>query len=174
MTSRSSLVAATAALIVLLPLSACSSGTAAPPADDGGDAAPSASAPAAAAPDEPAETYGCTPELLAYAQQYGYPAAKPLDPASLEIPDVTFAQGPTCYLTDEDTGAVRYAAFWAEDPQGVLTALGAALDEAGYQQSDDYGPLIWWKGGDEPTSAEHAVGAAPQPVDGVDVLYVTW
>jgi hypothetical protein len=167
-------VAATAAALLLLPLTACTSTE--PAADEPPASTREESAPAEEGTDEAAsgETYGCTEEMIAHATEYGYPAAVPLDPATLDIPLISFDITPDCYLIDEETGAVRHAAFWATDPQGVVTALGEDLSAAGYVQSDDYGPYIWWFNGDEPIGAEHGVGAAPQPVGGTEMLWATW
>jgi hypothetical protein len=171
-------VAATTLALLLLPLAACSSGASTAEVEDPPATAESEPADDAGADDDTAaasgEMYGCTEAVLAYANEYGYPNATPLDPATLQIPSVSFDVAPDCYVVDDYGGAERYGAFWSSDPQGVLTSLGAALDAAGYEQADEWGPLVWWLNGDDPTRAEVAVAAAPQPVDGVDMLWATW
>jgi hypothetical protein len=157
----------------LLALAGCAS--AAPPVGSE-QPEPASSTPAGTVDGDAAEaaTYGCTEAQLDHAREFGYPAAVPLDPATLDVPLVAFDVVPDCYLLDEDTGAERYAAFWSEDPAATVARLGEALVSAGYVQSDDYGPYVWWYGGDEPMGAEHAVGAVPQPVGGVEMLWATW
>lgn len=166
--------AAAIAALLLLPLAACSAPAATQ--DDPTIAAEDDSEPAEQTEAASGGSFGCSEAVIAYANEYGYPAAVPLDPATFEIPLATFEVAPDCYLVDEETGATRYGAFWGTDPQGVLSSLGAALDSAGYVQSDDYGPLVWWFGGDDPLAAEHSISAAvqPEPIDGVEMLWATW
>jgi hypothetical protein len=171
-------VAAVAFALLLLPLAACSAG-ASSPADDPAAEAPTAaesSAPADDAASDPAsgETFGCTRALFDYVSDLGSPKPVALDPATFEIPSVDFAETPDCYLVDDSGGAEHYSAFWSADPQGVLTGLGASLDAAGYVQSDEYGPLIWWMGGDDPLTAESTLTAASQPIEGIETLWATW
>lgn len=165
MTRIPAFVAVAAAALIL---SACSS---APAPSDSGDA------------DSPAESsastemYGCTQEILDYISDKSYAAAKPIDPATLAFPDgVTIATVPECLVIDETDGYQRYGAFFAGDGQQAVSEIDAALDAAGYVQTDDYGPYVWWTadGTDGPTSAEHSVGAGPQVIDGADWFWVTY
>jgi len=165
-----------AAFALGLGLGGCSSGSAGPTAGAPSDAttpAPSEEASGGAAAGR-GELYGCTEGMMAYFAEYGYPAAEALDPATFEIPGVSLATAPDCYIVDEVSGAVRYGATWSDDPNGVLVQLGEALTAAGYVQSEDYGPLLWWRNGDDPITAEQSVAAAPQPIDGVEALWATW
>jgi hypothetical protein len=172
--SRATGIVAAALVLLVMPLSGCSGGDTSADAEDDTVAS---SAPADDAPADDAasgEMYGCTPELIEYAAEYGYPDATPADPATFEIPQATFTQTPECYIADEYDGAPRYAAFWTADPEGTLAALGTALTDAGFQQSEDYGPLVWWLNGDDPVGAEVAIAAAPQPIGDTTVLWATW
>ena len=173
--SRATGIVAAALVLLVLPLSGCAGGGTSTEAEDD-TLASSAPAEEDASADDGAsgEMYGCTPELIAYAEQYGYPDATPADPATFEIPQATFTQTPECYIADEYDGAPRYAAFWVADPEGTLAALGTALTDAGFQQSEDYGPLVWWLNGDDPVGAEVAIAAAPQPIGDSTVLWATW
>ncbi len=173
---RRAAAVAAALSLVLLPLSACSSATEEDPvvAEEPGDEPADDGADDEGDEGSSGEMFGCTDGILAYISDKGYPSAEPLDPAGIEIPDADFAEVPDCYVVDDYGGSPRYAAFWATDPQGVLATLGAALDAGGWEQSDDYGPLVWWKNGDDPTAAEHSLSAAPQPIDGVETLWASW
>lgn len=157
-----------------LTLTGCAGGDS-PASDTETDAAPpAASTPSPVDDDSTGQMFGCTQTLIDYAADNGYPEATPADPATFSIPEAAFEVTPDCYIADEYEGASRFGAFWVTDPDGTLAQLGAALDAAGYVQSDDYGPLVWWLGGDDPMTAEHAIAAAPQPVEGTTVLWATW
>jgi hypothetical protein len=170
-------LAAVAFALLLLPLAACSAGEPSP-AEDPAVEAPSAaesSAPADDAASDPASgEFGCTRAIFDYVSDLGSPEPVALDPATFEIPTVDFTKTPDCYLVDNSGGVEHYSAFWSADPQGVLTGLGASLDAAGYVQSDEYGPLIWWMGGDDPLTAESTLTAASQPIEGIETLWATW
>lgn len=117
-------------------------------------------------------TDGCTEPILTHLAENGFPDATPQDAATIAIPDAQVATTPACYVTD---GAGRGGAVWTTDIQGVLAELGASLTAAGYEQSADYGPYVWWSGGTDPLSAEHSVGAAPQFLaDGTEILWASW
>jgi hypothetical protein len=171
---------AVALALLLFPLAACSAGST-PSGEEPAAEAPAAEATEAAGGGaasgsgaETGEMFGCTQGILDYVSDKGYPSPEPLDPATLAIPAAAFDQAPDCYLVDEDGGRTRYGAFWTSDPQGALTSLGASLDAAGYVQSEDYGPLVWWLNGDDPATAETQLNAAPQPIDGVETLWASW
>ncbi|MGP3536402.1 hypothetical protein ACTU3I_16520 [Microbacterium sp. RD1] len=174
MTTRASRATAAAAMLalLLLPLAACSAGASTD--DDAATTTDETTAPADDGATASGDLFGCTDGILTYISDKGYPNAEPVDPATLEIPETAFDLTPDCYVVDDYDGAPRYAAFWATDPQGVLSTLGAALDAGGWVQSDEYGPLVWWRDGDDPLSAEHSLSAAPQPIDGVETLWASW
>ncbi len=154
-------VAATA-----LVLSACSAAPA--PSDSG----------AADSPDESSastEQYGCTPAIFDYIADLSYAEAEPIDPAGLAFYDgITIERVPECLVVDKSGGYERYGAFFSGDGLDAIDQIDAALDGAGYVQSEDYGPYVWWTDGDDPTTAEHSVGAGPQVIDGDDWLWVTY
>ena len=121
------------------------------------------------------EQYGCTEAIFDYIAELSYPEAIAIDPASLEIPDgITIATVPTCLVKDESGGVTRYGAFFPGDGAEAIADLGPALEAGGYVQSADYGPYVWWIGGDEPVGAEHQVGVGPQVIGGADVLWLTY
>lgn len=168
--------AAAAALVTcVIALSACAGeadtapdAPAEPPATSGNATQSDTSA-------APGQTYGCTDDVLAYLADSGYPDATPSDPATFAFPEgIGIAAVPDCYVVDDVAGATRSGAVFTSDPDAALAEIGAALTAAGYVQSDDYGPYIWWIGGDEPTSAAHAVGAAPQDIAGQPAVWATW
>ena len=121
------------------------------------------------------EQYGCTPAILDYIADLSYPEAEPIDPAGFAFyDDVTIERVPECLVVDKSGGYERYGAFFAGDGLDAIAQIDAALDGAGYVQSDSYGPYVWWTDGDDPTAAEHSVGAGPQVIDGDAWLWVTY
>ena len=163
MTRIPAFVAVAAAALIL---SACSSSPA--PSDSGDSDAPDESSASG-------EMYGCTDAILDYISDKSYAAAEPIDPAGFAFyDDVTIATQPDCLVLDDTDGYERYGAFFKGDGLSVVDEIDAALDGAGYVQSDDYGPYVWWINGDEPTAAEHSVGAGPQSIDGDAWLWVTY
>ena len=129
-------------------------------------------------PDESSastEMYGCTQGILDYIADLSYPEAEPIDPAELAFYDgITIERVPECLVVDMSGGYERYGAFFSGDGLDAVAQIDAALDGAGYVQSDDYGPYVWWTDGDDPTAAEHSVGAGPQIIDGADWMWVTY
>jgi hypothetical protein len=116
------------------------------------------------------EMYGCTDDVLTFAQEHGYPDAEPQNPSTpIAIGGVTMTTLPvTCLLRDEYGGYPRYAAYFAGSGSAVYDDVNAHLKDAGFVQSDEYGPWVWWRGGDGPTSAELAVGAGQIQIAGTD------
>lgn len=149
-----------------LILAACS---AAPAPSDSGDAD---------APDESSastEQYGCTPAIFDYIAELSYPEAEPIDPAGLAFYDgITIERVPECLVVDKSGGYERYGAFFQGDGLDAIDQIDVALDGAGYVQSEDYGPYVWWTDGDDPMTADHSVGAGPQVIDGDAWLWVTY
>lgn len=186
MTSRSHLAAGAAlALLLVGSLAAC-----APEPGPGASNSPTVSAPSTPSPVEsetpatdpdssPAPNadpaFGCTDAILTHLQNNGFAGATPEDAASFTIPDATVATQPDCYVVDEVSGATRSGAVWTTGIDATLAELGSSLTAAGYQQSDDFGPYVWWLNGTEPMTAEKAVGAAPQNLeDGTPILWASW
>jgi len=140
--------------------------------------------PASSDPSEPdspdestasTEQYGCTPAIFDYIADLSYAEAQPIDPAGLAFFDgITIERVPECLVLDASSGTDRYGAFFSGDGLDAVAQIDAALDAGGYVQSDDYGPYVWWINGEEPTSAEHSVGAGPQVIDGADWMWVTY
>ncbi len=186
MTSRPQLAAGAAlTLLLLAPLAAC-----APEPGPGASSGPSASSPASPSPAE-SETpvrdpepssapnadpaFGCTEAILTHLQANGFGGASPVDPASFSLPDASVTADPACYVVDDASGSTRSGAVWTDDIDQTLSELGTSLTAAGYEQSPDYGPYVWWIDGSDPLDAERSVGAAPQDLaDGSPILWVSW
>ena len=162
MTRTPTVLAASDAL--LLVLAGCAGSPAADPSTP--DEAPDTAS---------GEMFGCTQGILDYIAELSYPEAVPIDPATLEFPGgATIATEPSCLVKDESGGVTRYGAFFPGDGAQAIAELGPALEAGGYVQSADYGPYVWWIGGDEPVGAEHQVSVGPQVIDGADVLWLTY
>jgi hypothetical protein len=133
--------------------------------DSGTGASSSADAGGAAASGE---MYGCTDDVIAFLTEHGYPDPVPQSPSTpIEIGGVTMTTLPvTCLIRDEYGGYPRYAAYFAGADTTVYDDVNANLTNAGYVQSDEYGPWVWWLNGEGPTSAEHAVGAGQIDIAG--------
>lgn len=186
MTSRSHVAAgATLALLLIGGLAAC-----APEPGPGVSPSPTSSAPGSPSPVE-SETpvtdvepspvpnadpaFGCTEAILTHLQTNGFGGATPVDPASFDLPDASVTAEPACYVVDEASGATRSGAVWTSDIDTTLAELGSSLTAAGYEQSPDYGPYVWWLNGTDPLNAERSVGAAPQNLeDGSQILWASW
>lgn len=163
---RTRAVVALAATAILL--SACSS-----PAVDEEDAPDTGGT--TPQTNESTEMFGCTQGILDYIAELSFPEAEPIDPAGFAFPgDVTIATAPECLVVDESAGVERYGAFFPGDGLAVIAEADAALDAAGYQQADEWGPYIWWRGGNDPQTAEDSISAGPQVIDGVDYLWIQY
>lgn len=160
-------VAAIAALVAA-PLAGCAG------ASTPGSGPAATSGPAEGGGAASGETWGCTPGILEYLESNGFPEPQALDPATISIPQSTFAVAPDCLAMADYGGYPRYSAVWTGDIEAVIADLGAALAAGGWEQSDEYGPYVWWFNGDGPTGAEHALGSAPQEIDGIPGFWASW
>lgn len=100
-----------------------------------------------------ADRFGCSPEAVAYGQAHGLPTASPLDVDGAwddfdllrEVPT------PECFLGTSDG---RVAMLWNENSNDVLDSVRDELSSAGFEQSTDNGPSLWWSDGPDPMNAD--------------------
>ena len=119
-------------------------------------------------------TPNCPDTILRYARDHGLlePSQQPTD--TFRLPEAQFSGTPDCYLVDRSKDPAYSAAIWLTPPENLLDAVNAALTDAGYRQSADYGPYTWWLAAETPASARHAVQYSTHPVENQLALWLWW
>lgn len=119
------------------------------------------------------QMWGCTQSLLDFVRASGYPEAVAIDPATVDFVGATVKTAPDCATEDPTGGYDRQTAIWVNDPAGALTAFDADLKSSGYTELAA-GAGVWLLGGDDPTTAEHSIGAGLIDMNGTQALWATW